>query len=122
MHIADNILYLRLNSFKGKNISSSLKRPDGPWNPMSLVINMHLGIKTPGPETDHSPPSNSEAKNARNYISASHDVTKACCSICRNGDMLWNYYPVLLLLGVIYIVRYLMIINHTRTLCNIYKL
>lgn len=86
MHIADNILYLRLNSFKAKRISSSLKRLDGLWDPLSLVINMHRGIKRPGPETDHSPPSNAEAKNARNYISASHDVPKACCLICHRGN------------------------------------
>jgi len=86
MHIADNILYLRLNSFKGKRISSSLKRPDGLWDPLSLAINMHRSIKRPGPETDHSPPSNAEAKNVRNYISASHDVTKACCSTCHRNN------------------------------------
>jgi hypothetical protein len=78
VHIADNILYSRLNSFKGKRISSSLKRPDGLWGPFSLVINMHLGIKRPGPEPDHSPPKNTDAKNLRNYISAFQDVPSAC--------------------------------------------
>jgi len=86
MHIADNILHLRLNSFKGKRIPSSLKRPDGLWDPLSLVINMHRSIKRPGPETDHSPSSNDEVNNVRNYISASHDVPKACCSLCHTDN------------------------------------
>jgi hypothetical protein len=78
VHIADNILYSRLNSFKGRRISSSLKRPDGLWGPLSLVINMHLGIKRPGPDTDYSPPKNTDAKNIKNYISAFQDVPSAC--------------------------------------------
>jgi hypothetical protein len=40
MNIADNILYLKLNSLKGKRISSSLKRPDGLWDPLSRVITL----------------------------------------------------------------------------------
>jgi hypothetical protein len=66
MHIADNILYLRLNSFKSKRISSFLKRTDGLWDPVSFVINMHRGINRPGPENDYLPPSKAEVKNMRN--------------------------------------------------------
>jgi len=86
MHIAQNILYLRLNCVKGKRISSTLKRPDALWDTLSLVINTYRSIKRFGPENDHSSPSNAEAKNMRNYISASHDVPKARCSICHTDN------------------------------------
>jgi hypothetical protein len=72
---------LRFNSLKGKGIAPSFKCPDGPWGPLRLVLNMYWNIKRSGHETDLSPSTNSEAKNARNYVSASHEVPTARCSI-----------------------------------------
>jgi hypothetical protein len=49
-------------------------RPDKPWGPPSLLFNGHQGylpsgVKRPGREADHSPPSSAEVKNAWSYTS-----------------------------------------------------
>jgi hypothetical protein len=83
---------LRLNSFNSKRIYSSFKRPEGLWGPLSLVLNVYRDIKWPRHETGHSPSTNAEAKNVRNYVSASHDVPKARCSINHRDNLAYYLF------------------------------
>jgi hypothetical protein len=52
----------------GWEFSSSPQHPDWLWGPHSLLSNgysaLSLGIKLPGREADHSPPSSAAVKNA----------------------------------------------------------
>jgi hypothetical protein len=59
---------------RGWEFFSSPPRPDRFWNPPSLQSNgyqgnLSLGVKRPGREADHSPPSSAEVKNPCSYIS-----------------------------------------------------
>jgi hypothetical protein len=56
------------SSIPGRDkIFSSPQRPDRLWGPPSLLFNGYRGsfpgVKQPGPEADHSPPSSTEVKN-----------------------------------------------------------
>jgi hypothetical protein len=58
----------------GWEFISSLPRPNRFWNPPSLLSSvfqgaLSLGVKRPGYEADHSPPSSAEVKNAWSYTS-----------------------------------------------------
>jgi hypothetical protein len=59
---------------RGWEFFSSPLCPDRFWGPPSLLSNgyqgaLSLGVKRPGREADHSPPSSAEAKNAWTYTS-----------------------------------------------------
>jgi hypothetical protein len=60
---------------KGRDFSSLALHPDCLWSsPASYAMGMgvlSLGVKQLGQETDHSPPSTSEVKNAWSYTSTS---------------------------------------------------
>jgi hypothetical protein len=55
------------NPGRGKIFFSSPKRPDGLWGPPSLLFNGYRGffpgVKRPGRQINHSPPSSAEIKN-----------------------------------------------------------
>jgi hypothetical protein len=63
------------SSGRGWEFFSSPLRPDRFWIPLSLLYNGYQGlfpgegIKWPGREANHSPPSSAEAKNAWSYTS-----------------------------------------------------
>jgi hypothetical protein len=56
-----------------QKINSFPKRPGWPWGPASLLFSEYrgyfLGVKRPGREVKHSPPSNSEARNGESWTS-----------------------------------------------------
>jgi len=56
-------------------------RPDRLWSPPILIFKGYrgfvLGVKRPGREADHSPPSSSEVKNGWNYVSTPQYVFMA---------------------------------------------
>jgi hypothetical protein len=57
---------------RGWNYFSSPPRPDRLWGPPNLLSNGYQrlflwGVKRPGREADHSPPSSAEDKNAWSY-------------------------------------------------------
>jgi hypothetical protein len=58
----------------------------------SYEMGSFSGVKLPGRETNHSPPSNAEVKNTWSYISASSCVFIAWCfvkySVCPHGVVL----------------------------------
>jgi hypothetical protein len=63
----------KFESRRGKNVSSS-RRPDRFWGPPSLQSNGYRGlfppgVKRPGHETGHSPPTSAEVKNTWIYTS-----------------------------------------------------
>jgi hypothetical protein len=47
---------------------------------------LFLGVKRPGRESDHSPPSSAEVKNTWSYTSASQYVFMAWCSVKAQGQ------------------------------------
>jgi hypothetical protein len=48
---------------------------------------LSLGVKRPGREADHSPPSSSEVKNAWNYTSTLQYAFMAWCSVKAQGQL-----------------------------------
>jgi hypothetical protein len=62
------------NPGRGKRFSVLQNFPDQLWGPPKLQFNGYqgsfLGVKWPGCEVDHSPPSSAEVKNECNYTSA----------------------------------------------------
>jgi hypothetical protein len=60
---------------------SSLSRPERLWGPPSLLSTGYLGLKRPGREADHSPPSSAEVKNAWGYTSTPQYVFMAWCLV-----------------------------------------
>jgi hypothetical protein len=56
-------------------------QPPIQWLPGALS----LGVKRPGREADHSPPSSAEGKNARSCTSTPQYIFMACCSVQAQG-------------------------------------
>jgi hypothetical protein len=61
----------------GKRFFSAPRRPDRLWGPPSLLYNEYQGffpsgVKRPGREADHSPPSSAEAKNGGAIVPLPH--------------------------------------------------
>jgi hypothetical protein len=58
---------------------------DSWWRPgiflFTTVSRMALGVKQPGRETDHSPPSSAEVKNVWSYTSAPQYTFMAWCLV-----------------------------------------
>jgi hypothetical protein len=69
----DNIRMDLRVSDGGWQFFSSPPRPDRFWGPPSLLSNNYRGrspgVKQPGRESDHSPPSSAEVENAWSYTS-----------------------------------------------------
>jgi hypothetical protein len=63
-------------------------QPPTQWVPGALS----LGVKRPGREVDHSPPSSAEVKNAWSYISTPQYAFMAWCSVKGTGTPL-SYFP-----------------------------
>jgi hypothetical protein len=68
------ILYWGSSPGRGWEFFSSPPCPDPLWGPPSLLSNgfqgtLSLGVKRPGSEAGHSPPSSAEFKNAWSYTS-----------------------------------------------------
>jgi hypothetical protein len=57
----------------GVRISVGAKRPDRLWGPPSFLFSgvLFRGVKWPGSDAEHSPPSSVEVKNEWNYTSTS---------------------------------------------------
>ena len=65
----------------GKRVFSSVGRPNRPWRPPSLLFNWYReffpGVKRPGRQVNHSPPSSDDIKNKWSCTSTT--------LICLNG-------------------------------------
>jgi hypothetical protein len=94
-----------------KHISSSLTtacrtalgstQPPIQWVPGALS----LGVKRPGREADHSPPSNTEVKNACSYTSTPQYVFMAWCLVKAQGQLYLYLLPLTSFTGVLNLVR-----------------
>jgi len=56
------------------------------WGPPNLVLNGYLGVKWPGREVQHSPPSNAEVKNKWSH------VTMPSTCLHTEGGKNFNFY------------------------------
>jgi hypothetical protein len=60
-----------------------LTKPPIQWVPRTLS----LGVKRPGHEADHSPPSSAEVKNACSYTSTHQYIFMAWCLVKAQGQL-----------------------------------
>jgi hypothetical protein len=80
---------------------SSPPRPERLWGPPSLLSNGYwgggfsLGVKRPGREADHSPPSSAEVKNAWNYTSTLTDYVFMAWCLVKHRDNFTLTFTVL---------------------------
>jgi hypothetical protein len=67
---------------RGKRFSSTPQRPYRLWGPFSLISNGYRavfpGVKQPGREADHSPPSSAEVKNGGAILPLPHTSSWRC--------------------------------------------
>jgi len=73
-------------SVRGSNVvqeqdrSSSLTRPDRPWGPPIILFSSYMvsfkGVKRPGRDADHTPPSKAEVKNGWSSIICLHGLER----------------------------------------------
>jgi hypothetical protein len=68
----------------------------GPTQPPIQWIRaaLSLGVKRPGHEVDHSPPSSAKVKNAWSYTSTPQYVFMAWCLVKRRDN--FTFYPIIL--------------------------
>jgi hypothetical protein len=60
--------------------------------PTKILGALSLGVKRPGPEADHSPPSNAEIKNAWSYTFTPQYVFMAWCLVKHRNDFTFTFY------------------------------
>jgi hypothetical protein len=80
-----------LGIFLSNTASKTALGPTQPpiqWVPAALS----LGLKRPGREADHSPPSSSEVKNTGSYTPLPQYVFMACCSVKAQGRLYFYLY------------------------------
>jgi hypothetical protein len=87
---------LRFDSRRGLGIflfTTASRTALGPTQPPIQWIPgaLSLGIKRPGREADHSPPSSAEVKNAWSYTSTPRNVFMAWCLVKHRGKFTFTY-------------------------------
>jgi hypothetical protein len=88
--------FLGFDSRRGLEIflfSTASRTALGPTQPpLQWVAGaLSLGVKRPGRETDHSPPSTAEVKNAWSYTSAPQYVFMAWCLVKHRGNFTFTF-------------------------------
>jgi hypothetical protein len=79
------------NPGSGWEFFSSPPRQEWLWGPTQPPIQwvpgaLSLGVKRPGREADHPPPSSAEVKNEWSYTSTPQYALMACCSVKKHRD------------------------------------
>jgi len=110
-------------------IWSNLFRPAlGPTQPPIQWVTgvLSLGVKRPGREANHSPPSSAEIKNACGYISTPQYTFKAWCSVkkSRGPSLLLLYFTLIMMvrpdLKPVFITEWRITMFHTSSRLQCY--